>query len=292
MKENKEVRISYWAAHLTTIVSVTLVLLIVGIIAMVTISAASETRRLRERIELNAVMADSVSDAAAAAACRAIAAMPEVRQARLITSRQALDNWRADTGEDLERLFGVNPLSPEVSFTVRADRASAESLSALSARVAALPGVAEVAAPDATLVDNMNRNIEGLSYILGGVGVVMLIISFVLINNTVHLATYSRRFTIHTMQLVGATNGFIRRPFVLNNLLSGVIAALVASGIIALALAGARHAGLDNMADYVSWPAFGVIAAGLLLTGMLICSLAASIATGRYLRKDYDELFR
>ena len=93
----------------------------------------------------------------------------------------------------------------------------------------------------------------------------MVIISFVLINNTVHLAIYARRFTIHTMQLVGATNRFIRSPFVLNNMLSGLVAGLIAAGLIAVALLLAPGAGLDDMADFISLPVYGIVAAGMIM---------------------------
>ena len=131
--------------------------------------------------------------------------------------------------EDLETLFGVNPLSPEVSFTVKADYASEASLRKIKAQVEKMGLVEAVAAPDAEMVDTMNTNIEKAAYVLGGIALVLLVISFVLINNTVRPTIYSRRFTIHTMQLVGATNRFIRRPMVGNNLLSGVLAGLIAS---------------------------------------------------------------
>ncbi len=116
-----------------------------------------------------------------------------------------------------------------MSFTVKADYASEYGLRKIKAQVEKMGLVEAVAAPDAEMVDTMNTNIEKAAYVLGGIALVLLVISFVLINNTVHPTIYSRRFTIHTMQLVGATNGFIRRPIVGNNLLSGVLAGLIAS---------------------------------------------------------------
>ena len=152
--------------------------------------------------------------------------------------------------------------------------------------------VEAVAAPDAEMVDTMNTNIEKAAYVLGGIALVLLVISFVLINNTVHLTIYSRRFTIHTMQLVGATNGFIRRPIVGNNLLSGVLAGLLASAVMAAAMLGAPRMGYGHLGTLVPWWQFGAIAAALVIAGALICSVAAIAATNRYLRKDYDELFK
>ncbi|MBD5203637.1 MAG: hypothetical protein HDS82_02025 [Bacteroidales bacterium] len=292
MKQEKEAKISYWAAHFTTIVSVTLVLVIIGLISLMSIGAAKETQRLREQLEVNVVMGDSVADATADSLAKVIRTQPYCKEVKVITKADALKNWKRDTGEDLMEIFGVNPLSPEVSFTLKADYASPASLENVRSALVSVPGVEAVVLPEARLVDTMNDNITRLFWILGGIAVVMILISFVLINNTVHLTIYSRRFTIHTMQLVGATDGFIRRPFVLNNMLSGLIAGVVASGLLACVLAFAPGAGFSDIYDVISWLDMAGVAAGLMLIGALLCSMAALIATSRYLHKDYDQLFR
>lgn len=292
MKNNKEVKISYWAAHLTTVVSVTLVLLLIGIIALITISASNETRRLREKLEVSVVMADSVGNQLSQTIAKDISAEPYALSVTVISKEQALESWKTDTGEDLEELFGVNPLSPEITFSLKADYSSEPQLKKIGEKLRSLSGVADVVLPDAAMVDSMNRNIERFSLILGAIALVMIVISFVLINNTVHLAIYARRFTIHTMQLVGATNGFIRRPFVLNNMLSGFIAGLIASAIMAVALTAAPGAGFEDISDYISWSVYGIVALGMVIVGVLICGVAAWSATSRYLRKDYGELFK
>lgn len=292
MKSNSEINISYWAAHLTTVVSVTLVLLLVGIIALITFSAENETRRLKEKLEISVVMADTVSDARASALMEMLREEPFVTDIRLITKNEAMKQWHEDTGEDLEALFGVNPLSPEITFNVNSDYTSATSIEGIDEMLSSLPGVEGVAVPDSVLVESMNRNIERLSIILGIIALVMIVISFVLINNTVHLAIYARRFTIHTMQLVGATNGFIRGPFIRNNMTAGLISGLIASGIMALALAVAPRAGFDDVAHYISWPLYAAVAGGMVIAGILLCSVAAMMATNRYLSKDYEELFK
>ncbi len=292
MKQQKEVKISYFAAHLTTVVSVTLVLLIIGMITLVSLGAAGESRRLREKIELSVVMADTVGNDRAARVCALVEKQPYARNVRLITKEEALKAWTEETGEDLEQVFGVNPLSPEITFSVAAEYASPGKLAGIAAGLRKVEGVEDVAAPDATMVENMHQNIERLTMILGGIALVLIVISFVLINNTVHLSIYSRRFTIHTMQLVGATNGFIRRPFVRVNTLSGVLAGLIASGVLATALAAAPGMGLADVTAAIPWEYFCITAGGLILAGALLCMIASSIATTRYLHKDYDQLFR
>lgn len=292
MKKGKEVKISYWAAHATTIVSVTLVLLILGIISLITVGARRETLKVRESLEISVIMADSVGNDMAAARMQDMKALPYCRNVTLITKEQALAEWKEETGEDLEALFGVNPLSPEISFTMPEQYSNPDSIAKIERSLAAIQGVESVATPQGEMVETMNRNITRLGAILGGIALVMLIISFVLINNTVHLTVYARRFTIHTMQLVGATDAFIRRPVVTRNLLAGVMAGAFASILLWLAMALAPKAGFEELHDIIGWESMAAICAALIILGGLICALAASIATRHYLRKDYDELFR
>lgn len=290
--ENKEVKISFLASHLTTIVSVTLVLILVGLISLVWVGADKETRRLREQVELSAVMADSISDSYAKEVGKQIARQPYSRKVRVITKGKALEYWERQTGENLKELYGVNPLSPEVTFAIKADWNTPEHLDSIIKMVGAIQGVESVDSPDSEMVNSMNSNIKGFTLILAIIAVVMLVISFVLINNTVQLTIYSRRFSIYTMQLVGATKAFIARPVVLNNALCGFIAGVLAAGMLAGALACAPHAGIGNPVSTIGWEALSIIGGGIILMGILLCALSAWIATARYLRKDYGELFR
>ena len=292
MKGEGEVKISYWAAHLTTTVSVSLVLLLVGIITFISLSSRRESRNIRERLEVTLVMADTVSDSYASLIAEEVARKPFAIESGFIGKAQALRDWQQETGEDLEGLFGVNPLSPEVFFRLKADYTSQDSMQNLLPYLDQLPGVEQVVLPDSQLVDSMNRNIQSLAIILGIVALVMIIISFVLINNTVHLTIYAKRFTIHTMQLVGATPAFIRRPFIINNMIAGLMAALIAAAIFAIALGAAPKAGWNDVAHYISWGLYACVAGGMIVAGPLICSIAAALATSRYLKKDYDSLAR
>lgn len=291
MKKNKEVKISYWAHHFTTIVSVTLVLLLLGVIASVWIGANAETRRLKERLELSVIMADSIPEGTALKLTEKIGKAPYARNVHLITREEALAAWTADTGEDLQELFGVNPMTEEIAFSVSADYASAAQIAKIKKTLEKEPGVESVSSPDAEMVDSMNANLSRLTLILAIIAGVMLFISFVLINNTVHLTIYSRRFTIHTMQLVGATNGFIRRPIIVSNALAGLLSGVLAAGLLASLIAGSNNALLPGLTDSLGWDAFALVAAGMLLAGTLLCACAAWISANTYLRKDYGQLF-
>lgn len=292
MKKNKEVQISYWAAHATTIVSVTLVLLILGLITLITTGARHETTRIRESLEVSVIMADSVSNDFARSRMEKMRSLPYCRNISLITKEKALADWKAETGENLEELFGVNPLSPEITFTLPERYSHPDSIRKVEKYLAAMPGVEGVAAPEGELVNAMNHNITRLGLILGGIAAVLLIITIVLINNTVHLTVYARRFTIHTMQLVGATNGFIRGPIVKRNLLAGAIAGIIAAAMLWVAVALAPQAGYAEVGTMITREIMALLSIGLVALGAIICAAAAAIATTHYLHKDYDKLFR
>ncbi len=288
----KELKISFWASHFTTIVTVTLVLLLGGIISMLWLSANNETRRLKERMELTVILADSIPDSEGVRLANEIKRQPYSGVVRFTSKAEAMKEWSRDTGEDLETLFGVNPLSPEVAFTLKADYSSKAQIARIKKSIESIKGVENVASPEDEMVDAMNQNLALVTMLLGIIAVIMLLITCVLINNTVHLSIYSRRFSIHTMQLVGATNGFIRRPIVLDNLLCGLIAGALASGVTALAIWGARESGVVDVATFLSWRDFGFVGVGMVLAGVLMCVVSSWLSATHYLHKEYDELFR
>lgn len=292
MKPQKEVKISNWAAHTTTGVSVTLALLTLGLIALIWIAATSESRRMMEKIEISVVMADSIDDVRAREIRDAIGKTDFARDVRLITRQEALENWKEATGEDLERVFGVNPLSPEVSFTVAAEYSTVNGIASIRKSVSAVKGVAEVGTPDSHMIETMNSNIRRLTFGFTVLAAIMLVISFVLINNTVRLSIYSKRFTIHTMQLVGATDGFIRRPFILSNAMVGALSGCLAGGLLSTLFALSPRMGMPELEGLIGWVWMGSLDAALIAGGALICALAALLATTRHLRQDYGELFK
>lgn len=291
MKIIKEVKISYWAHHITTIVSVTLVLVLLGIIALVWRAADGETRRIQEQVELSIIMTDSVAPQRTQELAASLKSMPYSASVEITDKAAAMARWKEDTGENLEEIFGVNPLSDEISVTLTPEYADNAKIASLVKQLEVLPNVDAVAAPDSSMVQAMNSNISALMTILAIVAAVMLLISFVLINNTVHLSIYSRRFTIHTMQLVGATDGFIRRPIILDNVLAGLMAGVFASILLFAGLHFGGNGLHINMEQKIGIETIAIIFAALIILSMILCALASGLACSRYLHKDYDKLF-
>lgn len=292
MKKYKEVKISYFAAHLTTIISVTLLLLIVGCIGLLAVAARNTAREVKELQQVSIVTTDSITDAQAAPLFDYVKSRPYALSPKLVTKAEALAEWNAQTGDDLMEVAGYNFLSPEVTFRLKEQYTSAPELAKIKTELSKRPEVEEVVMPDSETTRGLDNFFSHAFIVLGIIAIVMVLISCVLINNTVLLTIYSRRFTIHTMQLVGATNGFIRRPFIVNNILSGLIAATAASGVLLGCLAFLHDSELPGLYTYVNWGGIWIVVGSLYALGVVVCGLSALTATTRYLRRDYDELFR
>jgi cell division transport system permease protein len=290
MSKEKKSKISYFQSNFTSTISVALVLLLLGIIAFLGILANTFSKELKENIGFSVVLQSETTPEQVAAMDKMWKASPYVSDVKFISKEAALQNWQAETGENLVELFGVNPLNAEYEVYVKAEYANLDSLQVIERQLKTITFVDEIAMHKSE-VDAANRNISNVALVLFVIAVLLMLISFVLINNTVRLTVYSRRFLIHTMKLVGAKPGFIRRPFVISNMLNGLIAAFVSM----LFLLGV-YLFLQNIDEalVVSFSALEIVAvfAGLIVLGVLICGLAAFLAADKYIRLSYDDLFK
>ncbi|MCM1319893.1 MAG: permease-like cell division protein FtsX [Muribaculaceae bacterium] len=290
-KKNKEVKISYWAAHFTTIASVTMLLVLIGAICMLGLTAGNTAREVKEQQQVSLIMADHISNEQADSIMQVLKARPFVHNISMITKEQALADWNATTDDHVEEIAGYNFFTPEISLSLKSEYTGTAKSAEVEKELVKVPGVAEVAMPDNEVVTSMDSFFTRTMWILTIVAVAMIAISFVLINNTVLLTIYSRRFTIHTMQLVGATPSFICRPFVMRNLGAGIVAGILASAILGGFIGFVRETQIPELGNYLSTAETIIICAALVVIGGVLCALSAFIATTRYLHKEYDELF-
>lgn len=279
-----------WGDYVTSTISVTLVLFILGLVGIINISFESVSRQVKEKMGFTVVLADSVPTAVLDSMMTECATASYISNSRYMSSDDVMAEETGGEGAELVELLGVNPYAPMFEIRLKAEYANPDSVAALVCEWEAREGVDEVTV-NTEMIENLNRNANLINTILVIMAAALLLISFVLINNTVRLTVYSRRFLIHTMKLVGAKGSFIRRPFLLVNTLQGVIAGILASGVLGLLVAWGHNLemGLDTLLSWHSiWGVFVILPLG----GILICVMAAASATNRYLRKDYDEMFK
>ena len=230
-QEKKLIRKRIINAYLSSVISISLVLLLTGIAALLIVNAGSVSRYLKENMRISVLLKDEVTDEQAAAYAASLSAQPFVHSARAVSREEGAEELKSMLGEDFLEVFETSPVPVSVDVTLKADYVQTDSLARVTKALQASPLVDEVETRQ-TLIEALTANLARISLVLGVFILLLLFISFVLINNTVRVGVYARRFTIHTMKLVGATRGFIRAPFVRGAVLQGLVASLLAVGML------------------------------------------------------------
>lgn len=278
--------------QITATVSVALVLLILGIVGSLAIATRSITDNIKENLGFTLIIDESATEPQIDQLKQRFTSAPYVASYSYMSADDILQQEETVVGFDIDEVIGVNPYQPEFNVKVKSQFANADSLKAITGELAALPQV-DHPVVHTEMVNDINSNIRAVSMVLVAIAAALLIISFVLINNTVRLTIYSHRFILYTMQLVGATAAFIRRPIIWRNIVCGIIAALLAIAM----LVGIRFL-IDSdpqtkgeIGTALPWGDLAIIFAGMVALGVIICGLASYLATNKYLRQDYDDLF-
>ena len=276
-------------SYLTSAVSVSLVLCLIGLECVLLLSAGALVTRMRENITLTAVLTQDADSTQCARLEKVLEASPSCCSFRYVSKEEALQEHIESLGEDPSTFLGYNPLSASFEIHPSELYSSPDSLNVFASKIEALPYVSEVIYPH-DLADLMSSNIHDFSLILLGVALALLLVSMVLIVNTIRLQIYSKRFLINTMTLVGATSWVTRRPFVLKNMLMGFL-----SGLAALAVLSGIVYYVDVKLGVLLFPLtvtnIAFVSVVVLISGLLITLFASLIATGRYIRMDNNSLY-
>jgi cell division transport system permease protein len=216
---------------ITSGISITLVLLLLGMIAFFILSAKNLSVYVRENIGFSVAFTDSATDGEVLAYWQQLKKAPYVKSSTYISRGQALKEASEALGTNPTDFVGYNPYTPVIEVRLKSAYANSDSIDVIERQIKRRPDIEDISYQK-DLVNSINTNIRNISLILLALAVLLTVISFVLINNTIRLSIYSKRFIIYTMKLVGASWGFIRRPFILRNLWVGIIAALVANILI------------------------------------------------------------
>ncbi len=276
--------------YISTIFSIALVLLMLGLLGLILVHAKNLSNYVKENIVLNIIVDEGANEADILAFQKTLNANEMVKQTQYINKEQAAHNLAKDLGEDFVNFLGYNPLLSTVDVYLKADYANNEGVDALSKSIEKNPLVKEVIY-QRSLIDMVNKNINTISLIILAFAVILTIISVALINNTIRLAIYSQRFLIKSMQLVGATKNFIRKPFILYAGLHGLIAAFIAI-IILLAVLYFAQQEIEEIKILQSYSEFGIVLIAMIAIGLIITSLSTWFAVSKYLRLKSYNLYR
>ena len=267
---------------ITSSISTTLVLLLLGMVVFFVISANNLSTYVRENIGFTVLVSDDMKEPEALKFQKALNEKAYVKESAYISKEQALKEQTEAMGTDPAEFLGYNPFTASIEIKLNAEYANSDSIAWIEKEILTNKKVMEVNYPQ-DLLDSVNRNIQKVSLFLLGLAALLTLISFALINNTIRLAIYSKRFLIHTMKLVGASWAFIRRPFLVRNMWIGILAGLLAD---ALLIGGAsmlvRYE--PQLIDIITPQTMLIVMGAVFVFGLVITTMCAYISINKYLR--------
>lgn len=286
--ENRLIRRRLAGAWLSTVISISLVLLLVGVAGLLVANARSVSDYFKENMQVSVLMKQEVGDDEAMEYVSDLDAKPFIKSTTFVSREQGAKEMTDLLGEDFLNVFEAAPIPVSVDVTLKADYVSSDSLEVVKNEIMKSPLVDEVVYQQ-SLVDKLNTNLRKISMVLGVFIVLLLFISFVLINNTVRLNVFSRRFTIHTMRLVGATKSFIRAPFLVQAVFQGLFSALLATLMLVGILFFVRSE-FAQLFEVFRLDMLLIVIGVEILAGVLICVVSTALVVGRLVSLSKDEL--
>jgi len=276
-------------SYLSTIIGITLVLYVLGLLGLVISEAKKISDYVKENIGFSVIMKDDVKEADIFQLQKTLDAASFAKQTEYITKEQAAEQLKKDLGEDFISFLGYNPLLPSIEVKLVAEYANNDSLQAIEKRLLKNESIKEVIYQK-SLVHLVNENISKLSFLLLVFGALFLFIAIVQINNTIRLAVYSKRFIIKSMQLVGATQGFIRKPFIAKGIVQGIIAALLTICFLTGTLYWVQK-GVPELINLREIDSYLYLFLFILIVGIIISWLSTFFAVRKYLKIKTDYLY-
>lgn len=274
----------------TLCISTTMVLVLLGLVVFTVLTARNLSSYVKENLTVTVVLGDNMTQQERGAAYNRLRVRPYVYQITYISKEQAKKENSEALGSDPEDFVGFNPFPATFEIQLTEPYANSDSVLQVKKELLSIPKISEVNYPE-DLMDKVNSNLSKISLILLILAVLLTIVSFSLISNSVRLSVYSRRFLIHTMKLVGASWSFIRRPFLRRAVGVGVVAAL-----LAIAILGGAFYGLyvlePSVLTFIGWEELAITAAAVLLFGIVITAVCAYLAVNRFLKMTAGELYK
>ena len=274
----------------STVISISLVLFMLGILGLVLINAQRLSNYVKENIGFTVMLKEEVKEVDVLQFQKTVDASEWVKSSQYVSREEAAAILQNDLGEDFISFLGFNPLSASLDINLNAAHTTVEQMNKIESELKEHALVKDIVFQK-DLVDAINQNMKKVSLLLLGFCALLFIIAIALINNTIRLSVYSKRFLIRTMKLVGGTHGFIRKPFLYNGLTQGVFGALISILLLMIALFGIQKE-MPELLVLQDLPTVGVIMLSMLTIGILMSLLATNMAVGNYLRMNEDDLYR
>lgn len=287
--EIKTVRRRIVNAYISSVISISLVLLLVGVASLLLVNARSVSDYFKENMQVTVMLKPDVSDEEAVGFQSVLEEMRFIRSTEYVSREQGTEEMAELLGEDFLDVFDSTPIPVSVDVTLDADYVSRDSLEVVRKEISASSLVDEVVY-QMSLVEALNANLSKISSVLAIFIALMLFISFVLINNTVRLSVFDKRFTIHTMKMVGATRGFIRAPFMLQSMFQGLFSAIIAILMLLAILFFIRN-GFAQLFEIFRLDLLLVVMGIVTASGIIICMGSTWLTVNKLVSLNKDELY-
>jgi len=288
-KESRTIRGRLFTSYLTSIISNTLVLFLIGLVLLLLFNTKKLSDYVRENIGFSVMLNDNVREAEILKLQKNLDAKVFVKSTQYISKDKAAQDLQKDLGEDFVQFLGYNPLLPSIDLKLKADYTNPDSINLIEKELLKNSEIKEVFYQK-SLLHLVHENVRKISLIILGFSVLLLLIALVLINNTIRLSVYSKRFVINTMQLVGATDGFIRKPFLLKSMLNGIYAAFIAAILLILVVYYAQKQ-IGDVLIIKEFYTLGILLASVFGIGIFLNLVSTFMSVTRYLRMGIDELY-
>ena len=289
-KKQKKARSHRGLQVVTLCISTTMVLVLLGLVVFFVLSANNLSRHMKENLTVTVMLKDSVSLNDAKYFCRDLYHRPYAHNIDYISKERAKREQIKELGSDPTEFLGFNPFPATLEIQLKADYANRDSLKWIAKEIKKDSRVSDLAYME-DLMNKVNVNLSRISLILLVLAVLLTFVSFSLISNTVRLSVYANRFVIHTMKLVGASWGFIRRPFLRQAIIVGIMAAFFAICVLGAGVYG-LYLTQPGVLDIVTWEVMAITAGAVVVFGVVITALCAWLAVNRFLRMKARELYK
>jgi cell division transport system permease protein len=277
------------SSYVTLVVSVSLVLFLLGVLGLVLINAKELSDYFRESLSFSVMLNDDAKEADVRMLQKDLDGKQYVKSTKYVSKEEAAVKMKDDLGEDFINFLGDNPLSSSIDVYLYAQFTSPDSVAKIEKYVTQYPVVKEVYYQE-SLLFLINENVKKISFFLLVISSFLFLIALTIINNTIRLAIYSKRFLIRTMQLVGATRSFIRRPFIVQSAFHGLLAALIAMGLL-MGMLYLIEKEFFLMFTFESTNLLILLGVSLIVTGVMINIISTYFSVNRYLGISDDKLY-
>lgn len=289
-KKRNKTRVRHGLQGITLCISTALVLILLGMVVFSVFTAHNLSAYVKENLTVTMMLGEDITNPEARQLCSDLKKRHYISHLTYISKEQALKEQTQAMGTDPSEFLGTNPFVASIELQLKAQYANSDSLKWITKDLKRDVKVKDIIYPQ-DLMDSVNNNLQKVNLVLLVLAVLLTCVSFSLINNTIRLGVYARRFTIHTMKLVGASWGFIRKPFLGNAIGIGLLAAVIANLVLAAGIY-ALYTYEPGVLTVITWQVMAVTGGSVFIFGIVITLLCACVSVNKFLRMKAGDLYK